>query len=359
MNQRVLGFDVARALAIFGMVIVNFKIAMSADSGNSLLLGFSTLFEGRSSALFVMLAGVGISMLAKRARIEGSANLINLARRRVAKRGLLLFLVGLLYTPIWEADILHFYGIYFLFAVPLLFSPQRTLLAVAVGVVLAFPLLMLIVDYGANWDWDSFQYRHFWTLDGMVRHLFFNGFHPVFPWAAFLVFGMWLGRLDLSQASIRVRLFSVALTVLLLTETLFYVIRMEVGNGHSVGLTAEEVEFLLSVSIIPPLPQYMVSATCSSVMVLVASLYFADKYQNRAPIQWLSQTGRLALTLYVAHVVLGMGLLEQLGWLEGQDIASSLVSALLFCLGGTIFSALWLGAFKEGPLEWLFRKLAR
>ena len=163
--------------------------------------------------------------------------------------------------------------------------------------------------------------------------------------------------MDLSQTSIRLRLFSLALAFFLLSETLFYVIRMEVGDEHSVGLTADEEEFLLSVSIIPSLPQYMVSATCSSVMVLAASLYFAYKYRNRAPIRWLSQTGRLALSLYVEHIVLGMGLLEQLGWLEGQDIALSLASALLLCLVGTIFSALWLGTFKEGSREWLFRKL--
>jgi uncharacterized protein len=33
MKQRVTGFDLARALAIFGMVIVNFKIAMNAETG--------------------------------------------------------------------------------------------------------------------------------------------------------------------------------------------------------------------------------------------------------------------------------------------------------------------------------------
>ena len=61
-SSRILGFDIARALAIFGMVIVNFKIAMEAQTGTHFWLGFAQLFEGRASALFVILAGVGISL---------------------------------------------------------------------------------------------------------------------------------------------------------------------------------------------------------------------------------------------------------------------------------------------------------
>ena len=40
------------------------------------------------------------------------------------------------------------------------------------------------------------SYAGFWTPWGMIRHLFFNSFHPVFPWTAFLLAGMWLGWQD-------------------------------------------------------------------------------------------------------------------------------------------------------------------
>ncbi|MBA6339403.1 DUF1624 domain-containing protein, partial [Colwellia sp. BRX8-7] len=73
MKHRVTGFDLARAFAIFGMVIVNFKIAMNADTGNQLLMSFTHLFEGRASALFVILAGVGITFMTNKARVSSDS----------------------------------------------------------------------------------------------------------------------------------------------------------------------------------------------------------------------------------------------------------------------------------------------
>ena len=64
--NRLIGIDFARALALFGMVIVNFKLAMNADIGTPQLIEFAALFEGRASALFVILAGIGIAFLTKK-----------------------------------------------------------------------------------------------------------------------------------------------------------------------------------------------------------------------------------------------------------------------------------------------------
>lgn len=64
--NRLIGIDFARALALFGMVIVNFKLAMNADIGTPQLIEFAALLEGRASALFVILAGIGIALLTKK-----------------------------------------------------------------------------------------------------------------------------------------------------------------------------------------------------------------------------------------------------------------------------------------------------
>lgn len=113
MTQRVDGYDVARAMAIFGMVFVNFKLVLGSATGSPILYNAVTLLEGRASALFVVLAGVGISLLTR-----SSDDIVFFSQKRVAlfKRGALLVFLGLLFTPIWPADILHFYGFYFLLA---------------------------------------------------------------------------------------------------------------------------------------------------------------------------------------------------------------------------------------------------
>lgn len=359
MKQRIVGFDIARALAIFGMVIVNFKIAMNAGTGTPFLVSFAGLFEGRASALFVILAGVGVTFLTNKARASSDRSLVVTNRLSLIKRGLLLIGIGLLYTPIWQADILHFYGVYFLIAAAIYTFNDKALIVIASIITLMFPILMLFLNYEQNWDWSTFTYENFWSLDGMVRHIAFNGFHPVFPWAAFLVFGMWLGRLDVSQSVVRKKLFAWSLVTLLVTEVGFYFIRAAMGDGSALGMTADEVSFLFSTSIIPPLPQYIVSAGSSAVVVLVACLSFSVRFSESTISKWLYQTGQLSLTLYVAHVILGMGLLEAIGRLENQTINVSLLSALTFCVGGVVFSMVWLKYFTSGPLEWVFRKLAR
>lgn len=353
--KRISGFDSARALAIFGMVIVNFKIAMDANSGHALLLQFSSLFEGRASALFVVLAGIGLSVLTHKARAAANPAALALARSKIFKRGLLLLLLGLLYTPLWEADILHFYGAYFLCAAAVFHLKDSHLLTLATACILTFPLLLVLgVDYEKNWLWDSLQYQNFWTLDGMLRHLLFNGFHPVVPWLSFLIFGMWLARQDLKAKALRLKLAGLALLTLCLcelgSEALMWLFQAELSH--------EELEFLFSTTVIPPMPLYILSAASSAVLIIVACLFFSERFGNSRLQSWLSQTGQLSLSLYVAHVIIGMGTLEAFGYLKHQSIEFSLLSAVAFCLAGMVFSVIWLRYFKAGPLEALFRKLA-
>jgi uncharacterized protein len=358
MKQRVTGFDLARALAIFGMVIVNFKIAMNADSGNQILMSFAKIFEGRASALFVILAGVGITFLTNEARVSTDSSTILNCRISLIKRGFLLITLGLVYTPIWEADILHFYGFYFLIASLFFMVNDNVLLLISLIIMLAFPSLMLFFNYQQNWNWISLTYENFWSFDGMIRHIVFNGFHPIFPWATFLIFGLWLGRQNLSNKIIRNRLFVGAAITLIVIEYIFYAIRITLGDGSVLGMTTEEVAFLFSTSIIPPLPQYIISAGSSAVIIIVACLYFSERFSKSNIHKWLYQTGQLSLTLYVAHVIVGMGIIESMGYLTNQTINFSLLCALIFCFGGMIFSVVWLKYFNAGPLEWLFRKVA-
>ncbi|WP_191600381.1 DUF418 domain-containing protein [Marinomonas algicola] len=359
MNKRVIGFDLARALAIFGMVIVNFKIAMKAETGNALLMSFAGLFEGRASALFVILAGIGVTFITNKARSSSDRSFILKTRLLIVKRGALLIVVGLVFTPIWEADILHFYGFYFLIAAAIFTVNDKTLLCLSALIMVLFPALMLLFNYDQNWNWETLTYENIWSVDGMIRHILFNGFHPVFPWSAFLFFGMWLGRLDLSQVFLRRKLFFGSVIILLITEGSFYLIRAIIGADGTLGMTSEEVTLLFSTSIIPPLPQYIISAGSSAVISLVTCLSISDRYSKSSIIQWLSQTGKMSLTLYIAHVIIGMGVLESLGMLENQTINVSLFNALVFCFFGIIFSVTWIRFFNIGPLEWLFRKIGR
>lgn len=359
MNSRITGFDLARALAVFGMVLVNFKLVMEAKTGNPILLGLAAMFEGRAAALFVVLAGVGIALLSRRALGSKVARDIDDCRHQIIRRGILLIVIGLLYTPIWPADILHFYGCYFLLASLVFTFNDRRLLLGAGAIVLAFPLMMSIFDYSRGWNWETLDYLDLWTWQGMIRHLLFNGFHPVFPWAAFLILGIWLGRQNLADRMRRRQLFLRFISIWICLELLFKLFNWMEISFQVFELTAEDRDALLSTAAMPPLPQYIVAAGSLAVAIIIACVHCAERFRDAAPVQWLVQTGQLSLSLYVAHVIIGMGTLEELGMLGGQSIGHALLAAALFFLGGVAFSVLWLRKFQTGPLEALFRLIVK
>ena len=82
---------------------------------------------------------------------------------------------------------------------------------------------------------------------------------------------------------------------------------------------------------------------------------------------WLKRTGildvfipagRQTLTLYVAHIIVGMGILEALGMIGGQSNNQAVAASLIFCIAATVYALLWSKVFKRGPIEALMRKFA-
>jgi uncharacterized membrane protein YeiB len=80
----------------------------------------------------------------------------------------------------------------------------------------------------------------------------------------------------------------------------------------------------------------------------------AHRRTLRAP---LLATGQLALTLYVAHVAIGLAPLEKLGH-GRQSVAFSVVWGAAFCVGAVGFSHFWRSAFTRGSLEMVMRRFA-
>ena len=348
-NTRIIGYDVARALAVFGMVLVNFKVVMGAlDSGPIWLNWLAGLLDGRAAAIFVVLAGVGLSLLSHKGRVTGDRDRQRRDRNTLLKRALFLFVVGLAYIPIWPADILHFYGVYIAIAAFLLNASDRALWAGVVALTIGFVLLLSFFDYEAGWNWETLEYTGFWTAEGMVRHIFFNGFHPVFPWLAFLLIGLWLGRQDVGDAGTRRSILRISLIVAVLSEAASLVLTR---------LFSGELGLLFDSKPIPPMPLYVVAGAATAIVVILLCLEVTQRRPEANWLQPLVHTGQLALTLYVAHVLIGMGFLEAIGRLQNQSITFAVTTSIIFSTLGVVFAHLWRLRFRRGPLEWVMRKV--
>ncbi len=348
-KARIIGYDVARSLAIFGMVLVNYKIVMGAgENGPGWLVWLTGLLDGRAAATFVILAGVGIAMLSQKGRINRDPDRIRQDRRTLFKRAVFLFIVGLLYTPLWPADILHFYGVYIAFAALLLLASDRQLWLSAIALSAAFVVLVSIFDYETSWNFSTLIYRDFWTFSGMLRHIFFNGFHPVIPWLGFMLIGMWLGRQDVENSQVRRRILWVSLSVTAAAELLSYILTR---------LISGEAGAIFGAAPMPPMPLYIAAGAGTAIVIIMLCLEFTFRYPNARIFAPLVATGQLALTLYVAHVVVGMGFLETIGRLENQTLAFALLSTAVFSGLAILFSSYWRKHFQRGPLEWVMRKI--
>jgi len=337
---RLPGLDLARGLAILGMVLVNFRLAMGVEAAGDAGLGLLFLaLEGRTAAAFVMLAGMGLVLGASRLGLAE-------ARRQAWRRAALLMVLGLLNAAIFPADILHFYACYFALGACWLGGTRRQWRAAALLLPWLFLLALQVWDYERGWDWATLSYADFWQPAGFVRHLLFNGWHPVLPWLAFFLWGMALAKLPLQEARCQRRLLGGGLAVFLLCR------------GLSAGLSAWLPAWvpLLGLAPLPPAPLYIFSAGGLATALIGACLCWGQ-VRAGGPLT-LRALGRCTLSVYLAHVLLGMGLLEALGWLDGRrTLADVLLAATLFGAAALLACRAWLRWQRQGPLETLMRRL--
>lgn len=341
------GLDVARFIAFVGMVLVNFKLVISSDTGGTtgLLDQLLTLLEGRAAATFVVLAGIGLGLAGLRGDLAATIGI-------TLKRALYLLVIGLANMLVFDADILHYYAFYFLFGALLLPVGNRVLIGLIAGLNLLSVVLIVTLDYEAGWNWADHSYLDFWTPEGFVRNLFFNGWHPVVPWLAYLLFGMVLARSALDRRPTqRTLLIGGALTITIaeLSSTLLM--------PWLAAIDPELID-LATTSAIPPMPLYMLAGLGTASMVIGGCLLLRNPLARSGVLALVTPAGRQSLTLYIAHILLGMLTLELLGLLGNQPVWLATLAALIFCTLAVIYAHWWSRHFQRGPVESLMRKLA-
>jgi uncharacterized protein len=339
--SRLDGLDFARFVAFLGMVLVNFHVVMGLEDGAPWALTFLSFFEGKAAATFVVLAGVGLGLAAQRAEAKDF-------RRTIWRRSLFLFVVGLINSLIFPADILHYYAVYFAIGVLLIYRSSRFIFLSALALPLVFVLLLFVLDYEQGWNWATLDYAGFWTAQGFVRNLLINGWHPVVPWLSFLLGGFLVARLDLAQRRVQVRLFLAGLGMLVAGLVL---------SKIWTALAPAALVTFGATSPVPPMPLYILVGFGAALGVIGVSLLGFGAGAGRY-LTVFSRTGRQALTLYIAHILIGMGVLEAMGRIGGQPAEYAVFAAIAFVLLCVIYVNIWAKFFRVGPIEWLMRRLA-
>ncbi len=357
MNRRIAGYDFARCLALFGLVVANFRHSID---------WVHTFIQEGAIATFLVLGGVGISLLKQRDQKTNNTHEIADSRKRLIRRAASLLVIGICCNLIWHTNFLCRYSICIAIGALLLTVSNRWLWSIVfVSIAIFFGFIFLILDYSEMFrNWEAWLDSDPWTVEGMLSRLHLNGFHLIFSLTAFLLIGMWLGRQEVPSPNVRKALFfggiavslvsSAPLLVIHYTPSLLrYVLFLLAPSRPSLSDISESGvdPILMLLTLLDTLAPCGIAAT-----IIGGSLMLTERLPDAKWIQPFLTTGQLALTLYVIHLIIGEGLLKTLGVLD-KTLPYAIVSAVIFSICALIFSHFWRKRFERGPLEWGMRRI--
>ncbi len=106
-----------------------------------------------------------------------------------------------------------------------------------------------------------------------------------------------------------------------------------------------------------PGPGYMMTATGVSMSVIALSLILASFGLMRRVLRPFVLTGQMALSIYVAHVLVGFTVLNLIGKLNGEGLPFIAFYVVVAWVAATGFACWWRAHWKRGPLESVMRWL--
>ncbi|MFI7413673.1 DUF418 domain-containing protein [Streptomyces sp. NPDC049627] len=365
---RLVGVDLARALAVFGMYVVHIGPPLSATHGVASWVRY--ISDGHSSVLFATLAGFSLMLIA--GRREPKTGLAGRqAKARIAIRAVVLLALGTAMAMEYGGVIiLGFYGVYFLLALPLVRLRAKTLAIIAATLALVTPQLAFALNSlltpSVQQSINAYDPLHRLSEVG-VLDLLLTGFYPALTWMPFVIAGMALGRLDLSSGSVLRRLAALGAA---LTAAAYGMSLLLAGKGALRSLAEDGPSSGGSGSVpvdggsLPDMPASMlltggphsgttfdiIGSVGVAILVIVGATVAMDRLPRlRRLAKPVIAVGTMSLTAYVGHF-LAQSLLSTPA---GTGTQQSWTPLLMYVLGAIVFAAIWSRFFRRGPLEHL------
>ena len=369
--RRVVGVDVARALALLGMMATHLlpgRVGLEVPWPQQLA-------GGRASALFAVLAGVSVALVSGRERpLPGRRR--HAAGVRLAVRALLIGAVGLWLGTLDSgvAVILTYYGVLFVAALPFLGLGAGRLAALAVGWVVLAPVVSQLLrphlperGFGSPVPGDL---AHPWQL---ATELTFTGYYQVFVWLAYLLAGMAVGRCRLHLARTASGLLAAGLGLVIAATALSHWLTSGAGARAALAATypdpratdPRELDTLLTHGLHGTTPTGSwwwlatvaphsgtpldLAQTIGSAIAVIGGCLLVTRLQRKL---WAAAfgAGTMTLTLYSLHVWLMAG-----GhWPHLQPPGHYADQVLLVLAIGATFALVPL----RGPMEWLVGRVS-
>ncbi len=360
-GNRIIGYDIARGIAIFLMLIINIKAILPSHGADpKLISNVFDFLDRRAAAALVMVSGIGLTLFTKNPGTMEDTELRSGSRRTLIDRALFLLISGYVFSIIWDADILHFYGVFILIGVFLAARSNRVLIAAA-----ALFWMVSFIQFFEIYDYLQ-EDLYFSSLYTPLIHLFFTDYYPVFPWAAFFISGMFLGRLDLQNNGLKKRILITGLLLFIGSELIsrFFTGLSDLIHSCSSALLQNNLSFvhtigwLVEIDLKRPTPFSAISAAGSGIIIITAGISLAAARQTNW-INYLIIGGRNTLTLYITHIIFLILVCEMFkgSSLKEGVIPTPFIAVFVFFIYVKC-SSWWLERYGNGPFETLMRRFA-
>lgn len=299
--------------------------------------------HGRAAILFGLVAGVGVSLLARSRSTSPAA-----ARLKLLWRSLLLLPLGLALQRLDHGVyvILQDYALLFLLAIVVLGLSDRVLLTLAGLTAVLGPLGYLWGRMHAPEAFDRDVIEFGQPAGDILHGLVLSGPYPLITWAAPFLVGLWLGRRDLRTVRARRWLLAAGGAVTVAAFGASVVLTGLLGEPSDVP----GWDHLVADTAHSQMPLWVIGATGSAAFLLGGALAI-ERLAGR--LVWpLVAAGQLALTVYVGHL---LALHTAREALTSDTVSGALVVVAGFTLTAAVLATAWRALFARGPLERLLQ----
>lgn len=380
-SSRIEVVDALRGFALLAIVLLHsmehynlFHLPQWQPEWLNTLDGYVTetvwlLLAGKAYATFSLLFGFSFYIQMRNARRRGDD-----FRLRFAWRMLLLAGFAQLHATFYNGDILLFYAFCGLILIPASSWSNRTLLIVA-GILLLQPIdwiHMIIAHFDPSYIDTNSRFAQFavqaehvalhgnlWQTitDNIGNGQLYSNFWQVeagriCQTPALFLLGMWLGRKEMfihSEKSIR--FWKNALVIATGAAVSFYILKT------SVSPLLSQTTWISHFGIATGLPfNFAMMTIYVSIFVLC---WFAASDKGYRFQRITISFGRMSLTNYIFQSIIGVTIFYNFGFGLYNYCGGTLSFLIGVAISATliILSNKWLESHRQGPLEWLWKKL--
>lgn len=141
-------------------------------------------------AFFLFLNGFTMSISLRQRRMRSTRLLVQYSRR-----GLVLFVVGLLFVKFWPMNLMIIAGLCY-FSAPLFAKWDENVLRAFSLMIILFTMVLTNMDFPIFPMYESFDLGQ-GIFSNLIGFAFFNGYYSLLPWISFFVLGVAMGKGDL------------------------------------------------------------------------------------------------------------------------------------------------------------------